>query len=160
MEKIIPHRAHPQLLHIRSYARTAEALYEAVEAFIAKRLPCAFLGYFIAAALFLKPFEQIIVELIAVGNIGKHGICAEAVYHEAVLGDEDIGGEIFNLADKGSHPQGIGNELIPIRNDALPSFDRTGLGNSDVLGAFDAEWQKIRIEKLGGFKLLVCDIKL
>ena len=160
MEKIIPDRVHPQALHIRANTGSAELSDEAIEALVLKRFPYAALCGLKGAALLGETVKQIIVELVAVCNRRKRRACAEAIYHEAVLGENDIDGKILDLADKGCDLQCVGNNVIPARNGKVSALDLAGLGNADMVGSGRSVRQEICVEQLGGFKLVVCDVEL
>ena len=96
--QIVPHRAHPELLHIRPYSRAAETANKALKALILKRRPPFFARHDDALALFAKPRQKIIVELVAVRYGRKVGIRVDGVNDKAVIGEDDARGEILYLA--------------------------------------------------------------
>ena len=81
--QIVPHRAHPELLHIRPYSRAAETANKALKALILKRRPPFFARHDDALALFAKPRQKIIVELVAVRYGRKVGIRVDGVNDKA-----------------------------------------------------------------------------
>ena len=85
MLKVIPYRTHPQLLHIRSYARAAECAHKALEALILKCRPPFFARDNDGLTLLLKPFYKKAVERIAVRDRRQVGVCVDRVDDKTVF---------------------------------------------------------------------------
>ena len=156
MLKVIPYRTHPQLLHIRSYARAAECAHKALEALILKCRPPFFARDNDGLTLLLKPFYKKAVERIAVCYRRQVGICVDRVDDKAVFSEHDTHGEIFDLAYIAGDAGDGFYYLVPAAD--LPAVKLACGRNCAAADIIPVEVRAVIVKQPCLFELFVCGV--